>query len=76
MKLEMEPERIVAIGDEALAVIQIKVQVKRGEPVLLNVITHFYFNGDGLVQAQRIFFDEFCLASLPGERENLDPGVH
>jgi steroid delta-isomerase len=54
------PQRRIVSGDEAILVSTLTIENGSGH-LELDTVTHFRFNGAGLIESLRIFFDDSCL---------------
>jgi steroid delta-isomerase len=59
--ISIDPVRRVVIGDEAIQDGILSLQIGDTEPAQMHTLTHFSFDGDGLIAAVRIYFDELSL---------------
>ncbi|WP_336951348.1 nuclear transport factor 2 family protein [Sphingobium aromaticivastans] len=59
--VEMDPQKIVVMGDEAFVITHGKWGVEGEEPARLMLIHNFKFNEQGEIRHVRIAYDEQCL---------------
>lgn len=59
--VEMVPERIIVMGNEAFVITRGAWGVEGEEPARLTLIHNFKFNDDGEIAHVRIAYDEDCL---------------
>ena len=61
MSLALAPERVIVVGDEALALAHMAIRTGETEPADLFLALHFTFGADGLITMIRTFFDPGCV---------------
>lgn len=59
--IEMNPERIICIGDEALSVTRAAWGMKGQEKARLTIYQAFTFNQEGKIKQIRVYFDANCV---------------
>jgi ketosteroid isomerase-like protein len=62
LSLDLAPERVIVVGDEALALAHMEIRPPGADPARLFLALHLTFDGDGLITGIRSFFDPACLS--------------
>jgi hypothetical protein len=57
LALDLVPERVIVVGDEALALAYMAIRPPGAEAARLFLALHFTFDADGLITGIRVFFD-------------------
>jgi ketosteroid isomerase-like protein len=57
LALELVPERVIVVGDEALALAHMEIRPPDAEPGRLFLALHFTFDADWAIARLRTFFD-------------------